>query len=305
MPEFDYATLDVFTTKSFGGNPLAVVRDARGLSDRQMQQIAAEFNYSETTFVVPPADPANTARVRIFTRVAEIPFAGHPNVGTGYLLGQQASVFGEKIGSTLRFEEDAGLVEVELIRDGAAVVGASITAPGALELGTEMSADRLGECLSLPSTSIIEDWHTPRLVSVGLPFIVAQTDIDSLAKAIPNTDAMADAVKDGHGDPRLRLAIFVYARKGEGIDEIRARMFAPLGGTFEDPATGSASAALGAYLASIDPRTDAQVRIDIEQGVEMGRRSEIGVDVQKTDGLITRVVVPGCCAPIMQGRITL
>ena len=109
MPSFSFVTVDVFTDRRFGGNPLAVFPDARGLSDADMQALAAEFNLSETTFVLPPADPANTARVRIFNRRAEMPFAGHPNVGTGWVLAKQ----GRATNGTLRFEEIAGLVEIE------------------------------------------------------------------------------------------------------------------------------------------------------------------------------------------------
>jgi trans-2,3-dihydro-3-hydroxyanthranilate isomerase len=304
MPEYAYATVDVFTVDRFGGNPLAIVSDARGLSDGQMQAIAAEFNYSETTFVLPPENRNNTARVRIFTRTAEVPFAGHPNVGAGFFLGQQPTVFGAAVGSTMRFEEQAGLVEVELLRDaGGAVAGASITAPGDLDIGERMDATQLAKCLSLSPEGILTDHHAPTLASVGLPFFLAQTDIDTLATASPNLDAMAAAVKEGRGDSRLRLAIFIYARKGAGIGDLRARMFAPLGGTFEDPATGSASAALGAFLMSLDPRSDATEAIQIEQGVEMGRRSEIGVHVHKAYGRIESVRVSGRCVPVMCGTI--
>src|SRR5215212_11854971 len=126
---FAFITVDVFTDRRFGGNPLAVFPDARGLSDADMQALAAEFNYSETTFVLPPENPANTARVRIFNRTYEMPFAGHPNVGTGYVLASQ----GQGTGDVMRFEELAGIVEVRIDRDAAgAVVGATIAAPQAL-----------------------------------------------------------------------------------------------------------------------------------------------------------------------------
>src|SRR5688572_16574904 len=123
MRRYSFVTVDVFTNQRFGGNPLAVFPDARGMSDAEMQSLAAEFNLSETTFVLPPENPANTARVRIFTRTTEMPFAGHPNVGTGYVLAQQGR---DKDGKFL-FEELAGLVEVQIERDGAgAPIGATI-----------------------------------------------------------------------------------------------------------------------------------------------------------------------------------
>src|SRR5690349_4683774 len=141
MTSVGYVTVDVFTSSRFGGNPLAVIPDARGLSDDAMAAIAREFNYSETTFVLPPADPANTARVRIFTPTSELPFAGHPNVGTGYVLGRLESLFGKPTGNELRFEENAGLVVVELFRDGTEVTGAAITAPQPLSLGPVLETD--------------------------------------------------------------------------------------------------------------------------------------------------------------------
>jgi trans-2,3-dihydro-3-hydroxyanthranilate isomerase len=118
MQEIGYETVDVFTDRRFGGNQLAVIADARGLSKEAMQQIASEFNYSEVTFVGPPSDPSNTARVRIFTPTNEIPFAGHPNVGTAFVLGRSGCVFGNRATDLMRFEEGAGLVEVRLIRVG-------------------------------------------------------------------------------------------------------------------------------------------------------------------------------------------
>lgn len=304
MPDISYATLDVFTTQRFGGNPLAVIPDARALTDAQMQHLAAEFNYSETTFVLPPADPANTARVRIFTRTSEIPFAGHPNVGTAYLLGLQQEVFGKAVGSSMRFEERAGLVEVELLREGDIVTGARIKAPGALEIGAPVDAAVLARCASLDASSIITERHKPTPVSVGLPFVAAETTIEQLAKAHPNTDAfLAAAAKHGDRDLGNRFNIFLYARRGEGIDRLQARMFAPLGGTVEDPATGSASAALGAFLLSLDPRADASQRVQIAQGVEMGRPSEIEVEARKTGGRVEGVTVAGRCVPVMRGII--
>src|SRR5258705_4785877 len=124
MVERRYVACDVFTTTRFGGNPLAVVLDADGLTTEQMQQIAREFNYSETTFVLPPRDSANDAQVRIFTVTSEIPFAGHPNVGTAFVLATQAKTPPER----LRFEEGAGLVSVEILKEGGRVVGAELTA---------------------------------------------------------------------------------------------------------------------------------------------------------------------------------
>src|SRR6202011_1698610 len=163
-----YITVDVFTDRAFGGNPLAVVLDAGGLSTAQMQAIATEFNYSETTFVLPPQDAAHDARVRIFTVRSEIPFAGHPNIGTAFVLAAQAS----KPSARLLFEEKAGLVPVEILTEQGRAVGAELTAPQPLNKLTTLSAAQAATCLSLTSADITTDRHPPQIVSVGLPFLV-------------------------------------------------------------------------------------------------------------------------------------
>src|SRR6478735_11457271 len=150
MRTFSFVTVDVFTDRRFGGNPLAVFPDAEGLTDGEMQSLAAEFNLSETTFVLPPENAANSARVRIFNRKAEMPFAGHPNVGTGWVLARQ----GRATNGVLRFEEIAGLVEIEA---GPDVV--TIAAPQPLSLGPEMPADLLAGCLGLGTDDVVTSAH--------------------------------------------------------------------------------------------------------------------------------------------------
>jgi len=303
--KIDYVTLDVFTDQPFGGNPLAVVPDARGLDAAQMQSIATEFNYSETTFVLPPEDPAHAAKVRIFTPTDEIPFAGHPNVGTAFVLGRQPALFGKPVSDRMIFEEKAGLVHIDLLRENGEVVGAGFVAPKPLEIGGEVDAATMAACVSLPSEAIVAQAHAPRIVSVGLPFAVAELkDLATLAAARPDGSAFAQAgTKHWHRDDRF--SVFVYVRTGDGIAQLRARMFAPLSNIPEDPATGSAAAALSAYLASLDPRHDAVIDIAIAQGVEMGRPSAIGVQVGKRGGQVVSVRISGRCVPMMQGTITL
>jgi trans-2,3-dihydro-3-hydroxyanthranilate isomerase len=301
----DYVTVDVFTDQRFGGNPLAVIPDARGIDEGVLQKIATEFNYSETTFVFPPDDPAHTARVRIFTPTTEIPFAGHPNVGTAYVLGRQGTGFGRPIGDHMVFEEKAGLVHLDLLRDGDAIVGAGFVAPQPLTMQGEIDRDMMAACISLTPEAIVTSTHGPRMVSVGLPFAVAElASLDALASARPNTTAFAQA-EQKHHSPDDRFSAFIYVRTGNGFDHLRARMFAPLDNVPEDPATGSASAALGAYLVTLDPRREAVCNITIEQGVEMGRRSLIEVEVRKRDGHVESVRIFGRCVPVMQGRIDL
>lgn len=306
MSSYDYVTVDVFTQTRFGGNPLAVILDARGMSDTQMLQVAAEFNYAESTFILPPENPGNTARVRIFTRAQEVPFAGHPNVGTGFVLAQQREIFGRPPGASLRFEEKAGLVDVEIARNGSFVTGARIKAPQELDIGRTMDSAAYAACVSLPTTAIRTDRHLPTLASVGLPFFVAETDMESLTTAHANLDGFrAAADKYGLADLSGRFSVFVYARHGAGIDHLRARMFAPLSNNWEDPATGSASAALGAFLVSLQPESDMTARIEIEQGVEMGRPSAITVIAQKTGDRVNSVSIEGRCVDVMRGQITV
>ncbi|MDV4157373.1 MULTISPECIES: PhzF family phenazine biosynthesis protein [Rhizobium] len=305
MNTLSYVTVDVFTSTRFEGNPLAVISDARGLSDAAMQKIATEFNYSEVTFVLPPGDPQNSARVRIFTPTMEIPFAGHPNVGTAYVLGRQAEIFGKLVGDTLRFEEKAGIVEVSLKREGGRVAAAAIRAPQPLTIGDTIAAQTVASCVSIDPGAIVNTTHAPVFVSVGLNFAVAEVNgLEALAAARPNLAGFQAAAgrqtTSGHD-----FSLFLYVRTAENPWKIRARMFAPLDNVPEDPATGSASAALGAYLVSLAPEADMNVRINIEQGIEMGRRSVITLDVVKSDGIVTDVVISGGCVSVMRGEISL
>lgn len=295
MPNFPYETVDVFTDRAFGGNPLAVFTDARGLSDVQMQALAAEMNYSETTFVLPADDPANDARVRIFHRTAEMPFAGHPNVGTAYVLARH----GRDRNGVLRFEQKAGLVEIAVQRDPAgAVAGAVIAAPQALSLGMELPVDAVAACAGLPASGVVTESHRPVQASVGVRFVLTEVAPDALSRAAPDLAAFRELV-GLHDELAGRLSLFLYTRGGDGM---RARMFAPLAGTWEDPATGSASAALGALLLSIDGGDSAAVTIT--QGVEMGRPSVIEVvSWRAADGYRSRV--GGRCAPMFRGEAVL
>jgi trans-2,3-dihydro-3-hydroxyanthranilate isomerase len=299
-----FETVDVFTTQRFGGNPLAVIADARGLSGEQMQRIASEFNYSETAFVLPPQEPEHSALVRIFTPTNEIAFAGHPNVGTAFVLGRQESVFGKPIDRSMRFEQGAGLVSVDLLHQQQSVVGARIKAPRRLEIISAIDTEIVASCVSLHTGEIVTDSHAPTMVSVGLPFVAVETSLDGLGRARPNWAAFAAADR---ACPHAadRFSIFLYSRTGHGIERLQARMFAPLNNIWEDPATGSASAALGGYLAWLDPRDDVDLEIAVKQGLKMGRPSAIGVDVRKRAGCVLEVAIAGFCVPVMQGMIKM
>jgi len=209
MRTYSFVTVDVFTDRRFGGNPLAVFPDARGLSDAEMQALAAEFNLSETTFVLPPEDSTHTARVRIFNRTSEMPFAGHPNVGTGYVLAQQ----GRDRDGVLLFEELAGLVEVRVERDGTgAATGATIAAPQPLSLGPGMAADAVAECVGLDRTDILVAAHRPVVASVGNSFVVAEVMPAALPRAVPDVGRFRRAAAEVPALGPGRLPLYLYAR---------------------------------------------------------------------------------------------
>lgn len=308
MGKADFVTVDVFTAERFTGNPLAVVLDARGMTDEDMQRVAAEFGYSESTFILPPDDPANHAKVRIFTPVAEVPFAGHPNVGTAYVIGQKGEIFGKPVGDRLVFEEKAGLVEVTLQRRNDRVTAAAIRAPRTLEIGASVPVEVVATCLSLDPSQILTQHHMPCVASVGLAFVVVEL-VDLAALAAARTDrAQFERARKNYATPENDFPVFLYVRDLSVRDQaepyrLRARMFAPLDNVAEDPATGSASGALSALLASLDPRTDGLFAVVIEQGVEMGRRSVIHVTVEKRGGKPGAVIIVGESAAVMEGQI--
>lgn len=286
MPDYEFVTLDVFTTQRFGGNPLAVLPDARGLDTAQMQAVAREFNYSETTFVLPPDDPAHDARVRIFTPRYELPFAGHPNVGTGFVLMDRRGR------DRLVFEELAGLVTVE--RDAA---GVRIAAPQPFSAGPAIDPGLVAASACLPADDLDNAAHPPVLGSCGTPFILARVRPDALARAAYDPAAFA-AAASSHPALGGRFALHLYVPG----DTIRTRMFAPLGGTTEDPATGSANVALAGLLLSLSD--DAEASYAITQGVEMGRPSELHARAWRR-GADIMTSVAGACVKVMRGTITL
>lgn len=288
-----YVTCDVFTDQRFGGNPLAVVYEADGLDTVQMQRIAAEFNYSETTFVLPPKDSANTAQVRIFTPASELPFAGHPNVGTAVAMGK-LGLLGDA--NEVRFEEKAGLVVVALERDGADIVGATLTAPIAPEFAGDVEAADVAKALGLPSSAIVTTRHKPRLASTGVYFLMIEIDsLENLARAqIPAKAGAAEMSREG---------FFIYTRDGSSAD-YRARMFTPQNGIAEDPATGGACAGWTGLMASLQDG-DGDYAWTIDQGVEMGRPSRINVTAKKQGGKVTKVTVGGGAVLMMEGVLTI
>jgi trans-2,3-dihydro-3-hydroxyanthranilate isomerase len=296
-----YLTVDVFTDRAFGGNPLAVVLDAGGLSTAQMQAIATEFNYSETTFVLPPRDVTNDAQVRIFTVTSEIPFAGHPNVGTAFVLASRAATPPK----WLKFEEVAGLVPVEILIEQGKVVGAELTAPQPLRKLTPLSAKQAAASVSLSATDVGSDRHPPVIVSVGMAFLVVElASRDALRRARPEPMAFPQILSRDSA-----VGVYIYTRDVPAAEQpldLQARMFFPgSSGLTEDPATGSATVAAAALLADLAGERDGELKLRIGQGVDMNRPSLLLTRVVKANGVVASAHIGGCCVPMMEGTFTL
>jgi trans-2,3-dihydro-3-hydroxyanthranilate isomerase len=301
--KYRYYICDVFTETRFGGNQLAVLPQAEGLTQEQMQQITREFNFSETAFVF-PAKAGQTRHVRIFTPASEIPFAGHPNVGTAFVLAS-AGEFGEIDSSlTVTFEEGAGLVPVTIYCEQGAVVRCEVAAPQPLSLGKIVAAELVASAVSLRTEDIVTDTHQPQICSVGLPFVFTELrNRAALERARINMSGF-EALRDLGVDPQL----YLYTRMNEsepdwhGFD-IRARMFAPLSGVPEDPATGSANCTLGGLLAIHKEESSGMFGWRIAQGVEMGRPSTLLARAEKAEGTVQATWVGGSCVMVSEGFI--
>ena len=293
MTEYPFYTLDVFTRQRFGGNPLAVFPYAEGLNVATMQQLAAELNYSETTFVLPSYVVGADFKVRIFNRQHELPFAGHPNVGTAYLLASLGL-----IEDRVTFEERAGLVSVDILYEEDKLAGARIQAPQPLTVLGAIDSTAIANCLQIEPEKVITHTHLPTLASVGVDFVLAEVSADALNAAAPDISAHRNAIAE-LTELKGKLAILAYSRTDLLV---RARMFSPLAGTWEDPATGGANAALAALLLS---KSDAQkLELDVTQGIEMGRPSTLSVSAWR-DGDLIRASVSGSCVDVFSGRIDL
>jgi trans-2,3-dihydro-3-hydroxyanthranilate isomerase len=290
MRSFQFVTVDVFTERQFGGNPLAVFTDAEGLSDAEMQSLATELNLSETTFVLPPASASNAARVRIFNRSAEMEFAGHPTVGTAWVLHK----FGRAKGPKFYLEEAAGLVEVRINKE---IV--TIDAPKPLALGAEMPPELFAACVGLSPQDVLVSTHQPVCASVGHPFVLGEVSSDALERAVPDVGQFRQASRQYKAAEPHALSLYLYVRHG---DQLRARMFSPLAGTIEDPATGSAATPLAALLLSLTG--EAERHFVVLQGQAMGRPSQLFVTALRTESGF-RASVGGSCVPVLKGEVCL
>jgi trans-2,3-dihydro-3-hydroxyanthranilate isomerase len=296
MSRYRYLTCDVFTDRAFCGNPLAVLPDARGLTDAQMQTIAREFNYSETTFVLPPDDPRHAARLRIFTPGGELPFAGHPTIGTAFVLASIGAL--PRQAAEIVFEEGVGPVPVAIFRDGERVTHCRLTAAQLPEQGPPApAAAALAKMLSLADGEVLEGsacW------SCGVPFLVVPVSgpaaLSRCALDLPRWRQLLA------GYPTQK--VYPVARLGDL--HWRVRMFAPGLGVAEDPATGSAAASFAGWLAPRlrQPR-DGTVAARLEQGIEMGRPAELHVEFDRRAGSITAVRVGGAAVLVAEGTLAL
>jgi trans-2,3-dihydro-3-hydroxyanthranilate isomerase len=306
MPTYEFVTVNVFTGERFGGNPLAVLPNADGLTDEQMQAIARDFNLSETTFVLRPENTHHHARVRIFTPVQELPFAGHPNVGTGFVLARAMDNPPEH----LVFEEIAGLVRVHVLRGpDDRITGARISAPRALSIGDAVPTETVAACASLTPADFVTTAHDPLVASVGAEFVIAEVaTLEALARAVPDLAAFRAAgglAATPKAGAQPRFALLLYVRRDGDATRLRVRMFGPLGGILEDPATGSACAALAALLTSMAPGENVDLHYEIEQGVEMGRPSLLIASGRKTAEGPVEATVAGDCVTSGRGFLEL
>jgi trans-2,3-dihydro-3-hydroxyanthranilate isomerase len=291
-----FYTCDVFTDTRFGGNPLAVLPHAEGLSSLQMQQIAREFNYSESTFVL-PSQSGHTRNVRIFTPTQEIPFAGHPNIGTAFVLAKTGELCNIGDETDIVFEEKAGLVPIKIRKlDGR--IWCELKAPEALSIGQTVPMDLVASALSLSPEEIVTSTHQPQVASVGLPFIMVELqDRTALENACPHIPVFEEIRGKG-----IMPDIHIYTPVADEFD-IRTRMFAPLDGIPEDPATGSANCALVAMLTHYRPESDGEFSWRIAQGVEMKRPSVLDARTVKQSGSVTGVWIAGHCTMVTEGYI--
>ena len=295
--QIPFVTVDVFTDRKFGGNQLAVIPDGRDLTSAQMQAIAGEFNIAETTFVLPPQDRAHTAQVRIFTPRAELPFAGHPNIGTAYVLAMEANKAGRGLAEPLVFEEKAGLVRLDLIKDGNSTSGARLAPPQALHRGEDLDAEIIAAACSLPASDIETANHRPCVASCGNPLVFAELKTRAaLAAAQPRTEVFT---KHLPAQQITGVLLYVHDRR-DGFD-LQVRMFAPLYGIPEDPATGSGNVALAGLLASLRREPDVRLTLRIGQGIDLGRPSLLEASAEKRGGKIVGMAIGGRCVPMTRG----
>ena len=300
MSTVAYEIVDVFTDRPFAGNPLAVVFGAEALAGDQLQTLAREFNLSETVFVLPPAEARHRARLRIFTPVRELPFAGHPTVGSAVLLALTDQE-GEPGTRVFGLEEEIGDVACVAQIDGERSGRARFRLPKLPEFVQDgPSAMDAAMALSLDPTDIGFDRHVPSIHSAGLPYVLLPVrDRAALARVSIRRDAW-----DAMVAPPADGAVYVYCADPEGpAHRIRARMFMRAGGSVADPATGSAAAALAGALMQFEPMGEGEHDFIIEQGFEMGRPSLIELQLAIRSGALASVEIGGAAVLVSEGTL--
>jgi trans-2,3-dihydro-3-hydroxyanthranilate isomerase len=300
---YRFYTADVFTNQIFGGNPLAVFPEAEGLTAQQMQQIAREFNISETVFVLPAENLDHHRRVRIFTPGTELPFAGHPTLGTAHILTAIGDIPITADEMTVVLEEGVGPVAVTVRSASNYPVFATLTAAKLPELGPEPpTREALAAVLSLSPSDLLDGEFSPQAISCGVPFLfIVLRDRDALARIQIDRQQWQHTLAS-YWAPHVY--VFAFDRQSSDID-LRARMFAPAMGVDEDPATGSAATALAGYLGDRQALTDGTLRWQVEQGVEMGRPSLMHVEADKHQGNITAIRVGGASVQVSEGTMEI
>jgi trans-2,3-dihydro-3-hydroxyanthranilate isomerase len=264
-----------------------------------MQQIAREFNFSETTFVFPPEKAGHTNKVRIFTPGAEVPFAGHPNIGTAFVLATTGRLGALDTALSVTFEERAGLVPITIRKRPDQSVWCELTAPERLSLGKTVDVETVGAMLSLTTDDIVTRTHLPQVASVGLPFLfVAVRDRAVLERVRVNREKLETLAADG-----IPSLVHVYTKSDDAASDIRARVFAPLFGVPEDPATGSANCALAGLLSHYAQHSQGMDNWRIAQGVELGRPSLLEARAEKREGVVTDTWIGGACVLVGEGWI--
>lgn len=299
-----YYVLDVFTDKALAGNPLAAVVDCDGLDVDSMQKIAGEFNLSETIFVLAPRDPVNTARLRIFTPRAELPFAGHPTVGGAILIAElRAAALLRAQDLRVILEENVGAITCTVShRPGRARQAQFILPNLPSQIGVPQDKDRLAAALGLEPAEIGFDRHVPTVYSAGLPFtFVPVASLAAISRAKPRLELFEAAF--GVGTP---AAAFLYTR--ETIDEthdVHARVFAPGLGVAEDPATGAAAAAFAGVVMAFEDVPDGSHILAIEQGYELGRPSLITLTLDVEQSILIEASIGGAAVIVAEGHLNL
>lgn len=297
---YRFVTADVFTDRVFGGNPLAVLPDAQGLAGAQMQAVAREFNLSETVFVLPPDDPAHTKKIRIFTPAQEIPFAGHPTVGSALVLAAERAFELTGESTQITFEEQAGPVPVTIRTPAGGPPFAQLTAPVAPEVRAAPPADAIAAMLSLTPADLRTAAGLPAFVSCGFPLLIVElADTDALGRARLDP-ALWQRLLEGAWSREVYL---VSRSASDPAADFQVRMFAPAAGITEDPATGGAAAALAGWLGLREAPANGTARHLIVQGIEIGRPSRLEIEIEKRAGALAAVRVGGSAVLVSEGTI--